>query len=188
MSGRTGDWMQTYRGRQFWPMDPRAAEVELDDIAHALSMQCRFAGHTTYFYSVAEHCVHLASAVPAEHALWALLHDASEAYLVDVPRPVKPSLTGYLQAEARVMAAVCDRFGLDRAMPAAVRHADVGILTDERIQAMASPPAPWITDGPGLGIRLQFWSPRQAEAEFIKAFQRLSAVRDSLNNWGWAPR
>ena len=73
---RKGNWMQTFTGRQFWPADPRADEIDIRDIAHALSMQCRYAGHCTQFYSVAEHCVLLANAIP-EQKLWALLHDAS---------------------------------------------------------------------------------------------------------------
>lgn len=85
---RRGDWMMTYSGRAFWPLDPRADEIDPLDIAHALSMLCRYGGHVRRFYSVAEHCVLMSHAVAPEHALWALLHDATEAYMVDLPRPI----------------------------------------------------------------------------------------------------
>lgn len=170
---RHGDWMQTYTGRQFWPMDPRADEVHIFDIAHALSMQCRYAGHSLRFYSVAEHCVHLAQHVSEPNRLWALLHDASEAYLVDVPRPVKPYLPGYKEAEARVMAAVCDRFGLPYEMPAEVHAADGAIIGDERVN-MAPCVAEWYSTGGPLGIRLEYWSPERAESEFLRTFDWLT--------------
>jgi len=173
---RKGDWMQTYTGRQFWPLDPRADEVHIEDIAHALSMQCRYAGHCKRFYSVAEHSVHLARHVSPANALWALLHDASEAYLVDVPRPVKPYLAGYKDAEAKVMAAVCERFGLPHKMPAEVHWADTAIIGDERAN-MAPCVAEWYATGPGLGVELQYWSPEEAEREFLAEFERLQNMR-----------
>lgn len=95
MNERKGDWIQTYTGRQFWPLDPKPEEVCIEDIAHALSQQCRYAGHTIRFYSVAQHSVEIALRVPRAAALWGLLHDAAEAYLVDLPRPVKYLMPAY---------------------------------------------------------------------------------------------
>jgi hypothetical protein len=164
---RQGDWMQTYTGRQFWPMDPRPDEIDILDIAHSLSMMCRYAGHVTDFYSVAEHCCHVHDAAPPEHRAWALLHDASEAYLVDVPRPVKPFLPGYKAAEARVMAAVADRFGLPLQEPPEVKDLDARILHDESAQAMRRPPVPWHLPGGPVGVTLHFWSPMTAKLEFL---------------------
>jgi uncharacterized protein len=158
----------------FWPMDPRADEVEIDDIAHSLSMQSRYAGHSLRFYSVAEHSVLIARWLldhyPPERALWGLLHDASEAYLVDVPRPVKPFLPGYKEAEARVMAVVCERFGLPITMPHSVHEADNRILHDEKAQNMAPSALPWNLKGEPLGVTLQFWTPEQAKAEFLSTY------------------
>lgn len=146
MDERQGDWCQTFTGRQFWPMDPRPEDVCLEDIAHALSLQCRFAGHCREFYSVAEHSVRVSRAVesvlPDEMApeprrlmlLAALLHDASEAYLVDVPRPVKPYLVGYREAESRVMVAVESWAGLYGSYThdhEAVKCADEALLRTE---------------------------------------------------------
>lgn len=175
--GRQGDWMQTFNGRQFWPLDPRPEEICIEDIAHALSMQCRYAGHCLRFYSVAEHSVLLSRAVSHDNRLWALLHDASEAYLVDLPRPVKHSVVGYAAAEDAVMAAVCRKFELPTEIPAEVKAADRAILTDEMRQNMAKPPVRWSTEGEPLGVKLGFWSPNRAHSEFMAAFHEYAPGR-----------
>lgn len=168
-----GDWIQTAMGRQFWPIDPRADEVFIDDIAHALSMLCRFGGHCRRFYSVAEHSVLMSRAAPPEFKRWALLHDASEAYLVDVPRPIKPFLVGYDEAETKIMQAVAARFGLKGSLPDQVKRMDRAILMDEQQQNMAPAPVPWSTDTAPLGVRLQFWNPIDARTAFMAAFDDL---------------
>lgn len=173
---RRGDWMQTFSGRQFWPLDPRPEDICIEDIAHALAMQCRFAGHCLRFYSVAEHSVLVAHHAEPVDALWALMHDAAEAYVTDVIRPIKPDLAGYKAIEARVMRAVCERYGLPLDMPAAVKEIDDRILADERDQNMATPPADWRVGEP-LGVTLQFWSPEQAEREFLDMFAHLTEGR-----------
>ncbi|MBB4235015.1 hypothetical protein [Rhizobium esperanzae] len=171
---RYGDFMQTATGRKFWPLDPRRDEVFIEDIAHSLSLQCRYAGHCLRFYSVAEHSVLMARKLRWEGvdvALWALLHDASEAYLVDVPRPVKPYLTGYKEAEARVMAAVADRYSLAREMPAEVHEADERIIADELVNLV---PMDWHgKHNNPLGVELRYWSPEKAEEEFMATFDAL---------------
>src|SRR5579885_2784587 len=86
---RHGDWIQTYCGVAFYPLDPRPEEILIEDIAHALSMLCRFTGHVKRFYSVAQHCVYVSHRCDPKDALWGLLHDAAEAYLNDISRPVK---------------------------------------------------------------------------------------------------
>lgn len=170
-----GDWIQIASGRQFWPMDPRPNEIFIEDIAHALSMLCRFGGHCLRFYSVAEHCVLMARKAEPRHALWALLHDASEAYLVDVPRPIKPFLIGYEAAEAKIMQAIALRFNLHLGMPDAVKTMDRAILMDEQIQNMAPAPVKWSTDVEPLGVELRFWAPGRAAAEFMREFRRLTS-------------
>lgn len=171
---RSGDWMQTATGRQFWPLDPRPSEICIEDIAHSLSMMCRYGGRCHRFYSVAEHSVLMSRAVSRENALWALLHDASEAYVVDVPRPLKAHLPNYKDLESYVMSAVCVRFGISHVMPAEVKSADTLILLDESAQNMGPAPAPWGIVGEPLGVSLMFWSPEQAKAEFLAEFSALS--------------
>jgi hypothetical protein len=175
--------MQTFGSRQFWPLDPRSAEIELVDIAHALSMQCRYAGHCLRFYSVAEHCVHVATwlmqqGYSADSALKGLLHDATEAYLVDVPRPVKPFLPGYREAEAKLWSVVCEWAELTDAMPAEVHAADNAILVDEMAQNMGPAPAPWSIPASGLGVTLQYWAPAEAEARYVELFNTLKRSVD----------
>ena len=82
------DWIHTFTGRHFYPLNPNADDVDIEDIAHALANTCRFNGHVSTFYSVAQHCV-LASQYCESDPLWALMHDAAEAYLPDVAAPVK---------------------------------------------------------------------------------------------------
>jgi hypothetical protein len=120
---------------------------------------------------VAQHSVYVSHHLPAPLKLWGLLHDAAEAYCVDVPRPLKPFLPGYREIEAGVMDAVCERFGLDPVMPAEVKAADDGILHDEMAQIMSSPPAPWALRGKPLGIEINPWSPEVAKAVFLQEFQ-----------------
>lgn len=169
---RRGDWMETFTGRKFWPLDPRQDDVDILDIAHALSMQCRYGGHSLRFYSVAEHSVLMARNVAPQHALWALMHDAAEAYLADVPRPLKRNLVGYKEAEAKVMAAICDHFDMPRLMPAEVHSADERILSDEIHQNMH--PMEWhAKHNDPLGVTLLYWPPERAEIYFLDAFRKI---------------
>ncbi len=125
--------MHTFSGRRFYPLKPRAEDVCLEDIAHALSMICRFGGHCPMHYSVAQHSVLVSFEADHDDQLWGLLHDASEAYLGDMIRPIKHQLAmgAYRDAEAAVMACVCERFGLDPRMPLSVRNADRRVLATE---------------------------------------------------------
>ena len=172
---RKGDWMQTWSGRQFWPLDPRVEDIDLRDIAHSLSMQCRYAGHCRTFYSVAEHSVLMARWMLdrdgfAGFAPWALLHDAPEAYLVDVPRPVKPFLVGYNEIEDRLMSVIAEAFGLryagPGALPAIVKQVDNSILADEYPQLMVQS-VPWNLPYEPLGVTITGWSPWKAKLEFL---------------------
>lgn len=175
---RIGDWIQTFTGRAVYPMDLRPEDIDIHDIAHALSMQCRYAGHCLWFYSVAEHSVLVARAIMAEGyapivAMAGLLHDATEAYLTDVPRPVKPFLVGYKEAEDRAWRAIAERYGLSpEGLPIAVKEADNRILFDEKAQNMGPGPE-WSFSLDPLGVELKFWTPGQAESEFLAEFDHL---------------
>lgn len=156
---RRGNWISTYAGRQFWPLDPRPEEIFLDDIAHSLSMQTRFTGHMIAFYSIAEHskrCSNVAAGLMVqmghcntvpywEAILWALLHDASEAYLCDVARPVKhlPEMAAYRDAEKAIELAIAVRFKLPVTMPAVVKEADEIMLVTEARDLMRAFDEKW---------------------------------------------
>lgn len=172
--GRFGNWMQTYRGAQFWPLDPRPEEVFIEDIAHALSMACRYGGHCERFYSVAEHSVWVSYVVPAEWAIVGLLHDASEAYVADIIRPIKPSLTGYKEIEDRVWRAIAKRFRIPEVMPAEIKSADNAVLLAEGAQIMKKHPAPWCVPGEAADIKVECWSPQRAESVFRARWTELT--------------
>jgi uncharacterized protein len=112
-STRRGGFITTVSGRRFWPLDPRAADVDLGDIATALSNLCRWGGHLDRHYSVAQHSVLVALSLPHSLRPQGLLHDAAEAYCVDVPAPIKVYLINYEVIEARLAAAIGDRFGVE---------------------------------------------------------------------------
>ena len=167
---RKGDWMQTYTGLAFWPLDPHPYEIRLEDIAAALSKLCRYGGHCIQFYSVAEHCVHVASRAPDHLKLAALMHDASEAYVIDVPRPLKAWLPGYKEIEKRVEMAIAARFNLPWPLSDEIKQLDERIIEDERCQNMTEPPRFW-GHREALGVALKFWCPMEAEHRFKVAFR-----------------
>jgi 5'-deoxynucleotidase YfbR-like HD superfamily hydrolase len=124
----------TFTGIEFFPFAPRAEDVSIYDIAHALARQCRYGGHVaSEHFSVAEHCVLVSSVVPPEDALWGLLHDSDEAYLPDLPTPIKRLFPEYKAAGDHLRAVILRRFGLPPHEPASVREADQRIrLTEQR--------------------------------------------------------
>ena len=175
---RKGDWMQTYTGRQFWPIDPRPDEVLIDDIGHALANQCRYAGHCKVFYSVAQHSVLVSKLVPKDDALWGLLHDAAEAYLVDLPRPVKRFSdlgTRYREIEAQLTGVICEHFCLQHVEPQSVKKADDVILVTEMRDLMAHPPQRWKESWSNepLAETIVPLTPFQSELAFMERYHEL---------------
>jgi uncharacterized protein len=142
-------------------------------------MQCRFAGHCKRFYSIAEHSVHLSRYFEDRHlALWALFHDATEAYLTDVPRPIKPYLSNFVTIEDYLMQAIATRFYLPGAtVPEQVKNADASIIHDERMFVMAMTDDEWeqISNFEPLGIFIECWSPIEAKAEFYQRYLELTS-------------
>ena len=176
---RGDGWTQTYSGARFYPMDPRPEEIDIVDIAHALSMVCRFNGQIATFYSVAQHSVEACRSAPREIKLAALLHDASEAYICDVPRPLKALLPGYKEAEARIMAAVGQRFGvpLEQFGDPRLKSIDNRLLATEAIHLLSGGPRGWSWD-PAEWAFSDFTpplSPSEAEREFLHCFHTLAA-------------
>lgn len=178
---RHGDWMQVSRGTSFWPLDPRQDEIDIRDVAHALSMVCRYGGHCLRFESVAEHSLYVSYAVGGvspENALWGLLHDASEAYLGDIPRPLKPHLQGYAEWERHLMSLICLKFGLSWPMPDVVKEMDRRILSNEREQNMAPMAVgelEWGNTLPAIpGVTIHCLPPEEAERRFLNRFNLLT--------------
>jgi hypothetical protein len=132
MSVPRGGWFTTATGRRLYVLDPDPEQVVIEDIAHALSHICRWGGHVLTFYSVAEHCLRASSIVPRGHALHALLHDATEAYLGDVITPLKRTLPDYKDLEHRWWLAIASAFCVAKQMPESVKIADTMMLELER--------------------------------------------------------
>jgi len=166
--------MQTYTGVAFYPFKPRAEDIRIEDIAHSLSLQCRFGGHCQHFYSVAQHSVLVANLLPNHLALTGLLHDATEAYLVDLPRPVKQGIPQYREVEERlasVIAARFYRFGRSIMFDhPAIKEADNRVLMTEARDLMGMPPKPWTEKGVPLDHRIHPLSPDNAKSAFLAKF------------------
>lgn len=178
MTKRKGEWMQTRAGIAYWPGDPRSEDVLIDDIAHSLGMLCRYGGHCRRFYSVAEHCILVSYMVPREHALSGLLHDATEAYLVDLPRPVKMMLPEYRVIEERNWKAIARKFHIPEVQPVGVKDADMAICLAEQRALMTPEPAPWASEawaanGKLPSVEINCYSPQVAASRFLDRFYEL---------------
>jgi hypothetical protein len=166
-------WIQTYTGKQFYPLTPSLEAIDVRDIAHSLSLQCRYNGHCRVFYSVADHSLRVSRIVPPEHALWGLLHDAAEAYLTDLPRPVKHAVDGYDRLEDSLLRVIAQRFDLGWPMPEAVRHADDVLLATEMRDLLGPPPAPWPLSASPRTETIVPLTAREAEQAFLARHREL---------------
>ena len=174
-------WIETYSGQRFDFHDPKPEQVHLEDVAHALSLLCRYNGHTQRFYSVAEHSVHIADRIRADGykaqvQLTGLLHDAAEYIIGDMARPIKVTMPQFKEAEIIIDKVVAERFGTLYPFPDIIKELDTRILCDERDQAMSQSKNMWGVDGlEPIGCRLQFWSPEKAKAKFLERFRIISS-------------
>ena len=140
----TNPYILTAGGRHFDLLDPRPEQVDIDDIASALSKLCRFTGHTSDFYTVGQHCLHVMTLVPEHLRLQALLHDADEAYTGDHSTPQKIALGPAWQAFSQpIQAAVRARFGLPATLDPEVKRADILALGIERANFMPADSEEW---------------------------------------------
>lgn len=177
-------WTQTWgpngEAIAFNPLTPHSDMVNIEGIAHALSNQCRFAGHVKEFLSVAQHSVIVSNLCNKEDALWGLLHDASEAYLVDIPQPLKRSVefAFYHPLETAIMEAVCRKFNLPYHTPESVKEADLYCLAWEvRDNLQPKIEKIWLplpeVDSPTLTPI----GPKEAEKLFLDRFRSLTNER-----------
>jgi uncharacterized protein len=178
--------IDTYTGSRVDILNLRPEDVELATIAHSLSRQCRFGGHCRSHVSVAEHSCHVADwveqnyphlpDVEASHSLLlaALLHDGSEAFLVDLPRPLKLALPEYVEIENRVQAAVNERFGADAGYEKhLIKLGDNAVMKAEAQLEMVSRAENWeMEDVEAAPLSAMRWTAERAEAEFIERFNR----------------
>ena len=181
MSGNP--WTLTFTGVAFDLVEPTPAMVSIKDIAHALANQCRFAGHSRRYYSVAEHCLYVSRALPPALRLQGLLHDAAEAYVHDIVRPLKGMLPDYRPIELRIMKAIAGRFDLPVHPSRELHEADQRMLATEAEHLMASPPRPWSIGAEPYEMReigLRYpgqmgLPPGEAHRRFLERFSELAA-------------
>ncbi len=168
-----GDWCRTRSGGRFYPADPRPEDFSIHDIASGLSKMCRFSGQIEKFYSVAEHSVLVATILPPELRLQGLLHDATEAYLGDITRPVKRLLPEYQALEDRVWRAIAARFGVPEEMAPEVKAADNDVLLAEKSVLFARDPG-WTVPGKPADVPIFCFDHADAEDLFIRCFNNLT--------------
>ena len=186
-------WISTYSGKQYHYFDPKPEMICIEDIAHALSNTCRFTGHVASFYSVAEHSIHAAHHVAPELRKFALLHDATEAYLVDIPRPLKqylhimmgPSLVSYKTVEEATMLIIAEALGFAWRNYPQVKVVDNRLLATEWRALLGSQWGSVIPGGiaecgePFAQLQDQLetgtMSPREAEKQFLQLARNVLA-------------
>lgn len=182
-----GPAMQTRWGRAFYPLDPRPEDIDIADIASALSKLCRYTGHTKTFYSVAQHCVLVSTLVPEEHARWGLLHDASEAYTGDMSRPMKLAIRsfncdrpmaedplGYDWIANNIEKVIAEKFGCNhRFSREKVKAADIMAAAIEKSDVMIASTWEWPDLPKPLPQRIVPVGPVEAELMFLQRYVQL---------------
>ena len=185
-------WIETFTGKVFDLENPTPEKITIMDIAHALSMQCRFTGHCAEFYSVAQHSVLTSLRVPKDLRLAALMHDSAEAYVGDTSRPLKglmtfmqgtpsvcssPHLLSDLELiEWDILEAINKKFGVEEDSTGLVQDADLRMLMTERrdLFAITTPPKDWEIDAEPYPETIRPWPSRSAKEMFLRSFYVLS--------------
>ncbi len=170
------DYIGTYSDAKIYFNEEKQdlSQYRIEDISRSLSMQCRFNGHIRKFYSVAEHCILLSEHYMLSHpkdyigGYAMLMHDASEAYLCDVPRPLKKFLTNYDLYEKRIQGAIQQKFNFDE-MNEVGNWLDCNVVRDEGTDLFKYPPS-WLDNFVFVGIKLRFMQPEYAMIRFTEKF------------------
>lgn len=197
-------WIETFTGKEFYFLDPKPDSIDIRDIAHSLAFTCRYTGHCSRFYSVAEHSVFVSYL--AGNPLAGLLHDASEAYITDIASPIKPHLHNYKEIEDHLMSCIAAEFGFTYPLDPDIKDCDATQLKTEAKYLLRSKGLTWAHLYPTRrehGIAPECWSPEVAEQKFLQRFEEVRnaipfesnpAKQDSNRRWstgvcipnGWA--
>lgn len=184
-------WIITYTGLKFYHLNPQPEMVTVEDIAHSLSQLCRWTGHTRFHYSVAQHSVYASQISAPEFAFDALLHDASEAYLGDMNRPLKHFTAAgpaYREIEEKVEDVIFKKFGVRFPLAEEVKDVDTKMLYAEKAQLMNVTSATkyearkWGRDETAANIRIERWTPKRAERAFLARFKQLNKEKLNATN------
>lgn len=167
-------WIQTYSGLSFDLENPDPNTVDIKDIAHALSLICRFTGHVKHHYSVAQHSVLVSRQLPQRLRFQGLMHDAHEAYVGDVSAPLKRcrGMEGYRAIENKAWIVVATKFMLPHKLDPSVKEADLRMcVTEKKMLGKAS--KPWDLQVKPYKINIIPWPAENAEQIFLDTFRRL---------------
>jgi len=169
-------WVQTYTGKKVYPLNPKSEDIDINDIAHSLSMICRFTGHVKNFYSVANHSILTSYVCNQEDRLSALLHDCSEFLLTDLCRPLKQSggFDNYLAYEKTLQSIIYRKFGLKEETPPSVKKADNVLLATEARDLMTTLLPGWNFSEKPLPFKIIPMTQPEAEKLFLERFYELT--------------
>lgn len=175
-----GPAIELWNGKRLFILDPKPEDIQLNDIAHATSKLCRFTGHTSSFYSVAQHCVLASYYVPEADAGSALLHDAAEAYVGDLSRPLKVIMDGlapgvYRDVEGRISQVIAEKYGVEYPWPESVKLADHALLATEGRDVMTGThrEVEWAGLPEPYEARISPWQPNTAYTRFLERAREL---------------
>lgn len=177
------NFIETHSGKRFFFQKPTADMVCIEDIAYALSNLCRFNGHCKRFYSVAEHSVIISQwlamrGASVETQMAGLMHDCAEAYIGDMPKPIKITMPNFMEMEKRIEEVIFAKYDLPFPFPSIVKEADCRILKDERAQIMHPSEHTWMIDeAEPLGVSIEGVCPETAESDFMDRFEYLQSQR-----------
>jgi len=166
-----GNWIQTCTGKTIDFENPRTDQINIIDIAHGLSNVCRFTGQCMEFYSVAQHSLFVMNQVPDEFKLQALLHDATEAYMSDIPSPLKRLCPNYKHYELVLWAAIAKKFKLSCEMHESIKEADRRMLATER-KFVFNDNMLWgsVDAVEPYELNIEPWDQKYSEMLFLEAF------------------
>lgn len=154
----TPNKIRCFSGVYFDPFEPDIDLIKIEDIAHGLSLQCRFGGHTKNFFSVAQHSLDVAFLAPHEKMAH-LLHDSSETYLIDIPSPLKSRIIGYKEAEDYLMKMIAEKFQFEYPLSRVVKQSDaIALAVEWELYVL----------GEGKGM-----TPKQAESQFLWTYKHI---------------
>jgi hypothetical protein len=175
-------FIQTYTGKIVEPLNLKKSDVDIADIAHGLSNICRFCGHSAFFYSVAQHSILGAGELlnrtgEAKTALSFLLHDASEAYICDIPRPLKrlPEFKKYLGIEESVQNVICGRFGVNIHQDIVKEMDKIMLATEKRDLMRNSPDRVWSYLPQPVVFKIGPMLPETCESLFLSDFDKYNS-------------
>lgn len=175
--------IQTYSGYFFNFLNPDPNTINIVDIAHALSNECRFGGHCKWHYSVAQHSVYVSRLCPLELKFAGLMHDAPEHVVKDMMSPLKMLLPDYKKVEKRVTKIIMNKFGLPELVHPAVKVADIRMLATEKRDIMGPLIDPdngqWkiVEDVLWAPFSIERMTPEQANLMFLEEYLKLTPFR-----------